>query len=472
MSGRRLSAVDRVTVALVAVLAVGIATSSVVAYSAVVRSASSNLDTILLREVQAYSAAIGPSRAATSTELVDASRIYLEARTGAAGNISPILLVRFADGKVLSNSDVALETAKENAALLEPASSVRGFDTMPYQGLSYRTATSPVLDPAGTPVAVFQAAAPTSEVDELARSLALSLIAAGFAVLAAGALISAWAARRSLAPLKQMAASATSITHATLGERIAYDGPDDELGQLADSLNSMLDRLENAFAAQRRFVADASHELRTPIAVIQGNLELITHPSTTESERIHFLGVIDEEVGRMTRLLQDMLDLARTQAGVRRAFQPLDVGVLLVEVAGRIRVLGKRTIRCACPSGMWIDGDPDLLEQALVNIGRNAVEHTAEGGVIELSAHEDGESVVVTITDDGPGIPADEITRVFDRFYRAQGPRRSASGGSGLGLAIAKGIVEMHGGTIQVENRTGGGASFSVRVPRREPESA
>lgn len=469
MSGRRLSAVDRVTVALVAVLAIGIATSSAVAYLAVVRSATANLDTTLLNEVDAFSAAMGPSKAATTDDLVSASRVYLEARTGTLGGISPILLVRFADGKVLSNSDIALETAEENLTALEPASGSRGFRTVRFEGLAYRTATAPVIDATGTVVAVFQASAPTAELDRLARNLALSLAAAGLAVLAAGALISRWTARRSLEPLERMAASAASVTHATLGERIAYDGPADELGQLARSLNSMLDRLEDAFDAQRRFVADASHELRTPIAVMRGNLDVLAHPATTEEERREYLAVIDDEVSRMTRLLQDMLDLARTQAGVRRRFQPLDVGVLLDEVAGRTRVLGRREITCSCPPNLWVDGDPDLLEQAFVNMARNAVEHTDEGGAIGLSAETDGGNIVVRIDDDGPGIPAEDLDRVFDRFYRAQGPRRSGAGGSGLGLAIARGIIEMHGGSIAVENRPQGGASFSVTLPQGAP---
>jgi signal transduction histidine kinase len=181
--------------------------------------------------------------------------------------------------------------------------------------------------------------------------------------------------------------------------------------------------------------------------------------------------MIETEASRMTRLLDELLALARLE-GAMHAFQPLEVRTTLVEGAARARKLAERTITVSCSPGAWINGDPDLLDQAIVNILRNAVAHTTDGGNITLSCTATPVSVTLSVTDDGPGIPQDDLNRIFDRFYRAQGPRPGDSGGAGLGLAIAKRLVDLHGGTMAAENVAGGGACFSITLPRIAPPRA
>ena len=265
-----------------------------------------------------------------------------------------------------------------------------------------------------------------------------------------------------------MAADAAAVTHATPGTRIEYEGPPDELGALADSLNSMLRRLEGAFGEQRRFVADASHELRTPLAIIRGNAELIRSGKTTGSDAAEAMDMIDHEARRMTRLVDDLLALARLQGERERPFQPLEVSTLLFEAAARARSLGDRHVSIDCAKSAWVCGDPDLLDQALLNITRNAYAHTSEGGRIALGCSIRGRTVFITVADDGPGIPPDDIPRLFDRFYRGHGPRPVDSSGSGLGLAITQRLIEMHEGKISAANVEPHGALFTIELPLAE----
>jgi heavy metal sensor kinase len=469
-TGRRgLTASGRVALAVVAVLTSGVVLVAAIAYVSVTRLAAADLDDTLLLEAEAFAAAITPQSAADERTLPDASRAYLEGRTGTAGGVEPILIVRFSDGRVLSNSQVTLENAEQNVLLLDPEQAERSFADIEYDGTRYRTVSAPVSDASGAVIAVFQAAVPTEESSGLATDLAIALVLAGTLVVAAGAAISLWVARTSLAPLHGMAATASRVTQSSLDERVDYDGPPDELAELASAIDSMLDRLEHAFVVQKAFVSDASHELRTPIAVIRGNLDLIHHPATTAEERAECLRVIDDEVHRMTRLLEDMLSLTRMGGGPPRPFQAVEAATLVSEVAFRTRALGSRDIRCECDPSAWVLGDPDLLERALSNLVRNAVEHTGEGDLIEITCHIPGDRVLVTIADDGAGINETDLPRIFDRFYRSGERRQATGGGSGLGLAIARSLVELHGGTIAAANREGGGAEFTIDLPRIEP---
>jgi len=167
----------------------------------------------------------------------------------------------------------------------------------------------------------------------------------------------------------------------------------------------------------------------------------------------------------MSKLLDELLALARLEGGTR-PFQPLEVRTLLEEAAARARTLGDRVITLEGPCGLWIEGDPDLLDQALVNLMRNAIAHTHDGGSIALACEAQPHSILITIADDGPGIPEADLERIFDRFYRAQGKRPPRSGGAGLGLAISKRLIEIHGGTIHAENARPTGARFVIKLPR------
>jgi signal transduction histidine kinase len=370
-----------------------------------------------------------------------------------------------ASGRVLSNSDLRLETASGNRAALEPSTTPAGFATVRLGGVEYRVLSAPIAAADGSRVGLFQAALSYGTVRFVAASVAGSLAAAGLLVVLVGTALSMWAARASLRPLHRMADDAAGITHASPGGRIAYEGPADELGSLAASLNAMLDRLERSYADQRRFVADASHELRTPVAIMRGNVELLRGGRLSEADADESLEMLEAESLRMTRLLDELLSLARLEGSVHE-FQPLEVRTMLEEGAARAQTLGDRVLDVQCNSGVWINGDPDLLDQALVNILRNAVAHTKPGGHITLSCAASLTSVVMSVTDDGPGIPQADLDRIFDRFYRAQGPRPGDSGGAGLGLAIAKRLVDLHSGEMSAVNVSPTGARFSIALPR------
>jgi signal transduction histidine kinase len=426
-----MSASARVSLAVVGVLIVGVAVVSVLAYLSMRGAMAANADDALLREVQAYSAAIKPVNVDDDRSLREASRAYLQGRSAAEG-MAMVLVVRFADGRVLSNSPVNLENAPANDSLLDVETARRRFATF-------------------------------------SRDFAVALMLTSIAVVLVGAVVATFAAHRALRPLTSMAHDASRITHSSLEERVSYEGPADELGSLADSLNDMLCRLENSFDIQRRFIADASHELRTPVAVIRGHVDMLRRPGQSDADRAEEIRVIDDEIARMQRLLDDLLALARVQAPPMRDFQPLLVPTMLEEITARAASLGTRDFRRRCELDLWVQGDPDALEQALQNIVRNAVEHTSEGDTIELACSGDDDLVVIEISDDGPGIPEQDLSRVFDRFFRAPGPRPSGSGGSGLGLAIARQIIQSHCGTVSAANRVTGGAVFRVELPRIYP---
>jgi len=459
---RRLSASGRVAVTMSLATTVAVITLCVLAYGITLRNLTIEVDRTLVREASAFSAAV---RSAPASEaLVVATRAYLSGRTGGEANLSPILVLALQGGRTISNSEIRLDSAAQNIDLSSVLTSPV-FRHVDYNNVSYRTLSVPVLTSEGTRIGTYQVALADSNAHDVAAGVAGALGAAGVVVVIIGSILSIWAARGALAPLTNMASDASSISMASPGKRIVYDGPADELGVLAHSLNAMLERLEHAYAEQRRFVADASHELRTPIAIMRGNVELLQTGRLSEADANDSLAMIASESKRMGRLIDELLALARLESGTH-SFQPLEVRTMLEEGAARINALGERTITIEAPSDLWIEGDPDLLDQALLNVLKNAFAHTRVGGMIALAAEWDAEQVRLTVTDDGPGIPEDELARIFDRFYRAQGPRPGDSGGAGLGLAIAERLVDLHGGTMSASNAPGHGARFTITLPR------
>ena len=464
----RISTATRVAIAVTLVLAVGVLVLSGVAYLRVADRLSADLDRSLLRESEAYAAAVQKDTGGLAA-LKDETRAYLQGRSQAFSTTFPILLVRFTDGRVISNTDLRLETAPGNRAALSPTAADRRFVDLTFQGAGYRAATVPIQSATGTVLAVFEAALSTAPTRDLGGQLLITLLGAGVLVTTLGAFLAMWFARASLRPLTRAAQTAAHITKSSLTERIEYSGADDEVGRMVSAVNEMLDRLENAFGEQRRFTADASHELRTPLAVISGHLELLADICIDEPERYEEIALISDEVARMGRLVDDLLSLARLESGARSAHQPLEVGTLLQEAAGRGRGLRDRRFVVCADDDLWVEGDPDQLAQALLNLVVNAVAHTGSDGEIRLIGSATPYTVHLEVEDNGDGIRPQDLPRIFDRFYRAQGKRTLPGGGSGLGLAIAKRLVELHDGTISAGNRHEGGAVFTIALPRIAP---
>ena len=464
-----MSAVTRVALAVTLALAAGVGALIALAYGIVNNDLAANVDQQLLHEADAYAAAVGSKQADRQLAgLLESSRAYLSARGRRPSSYAPILLVKFADGRVVSNSEIAIEQASGSAAALDFSKPARAFGTVPFEGDVYRTATVPVFDARGKVIAVFQAALSVRPQNQIAMQVGYALVLTGLAIVLVGGSLSAFVARASLAPLHDVARTAEAIGQRSLSRRVEYAGPNDDVGRMVSAFNGMLGRLESAFGEQRRFVADASHELRTPLTIVRGHLDVLAASAGSElsGEQRETLELVSDELARMSRLVEDLLALARLETGQpRREHQLVEVCSLARDALDKARPLGERRFEHSGDSLLWVLGDEDQLLQALLNLLSNAVAHTQPDGHVRSTCGRTGSAIVVEIADDGPGIPPDDIPRVFDRFYRSRGPRPADTGGSGLGLAITRRLVELHGGTVSAANRPQGGAVFTVTLP-------
>jgi two-component system OmpR family sensor kinase len=311
---------------------------------------------------------------------------------------------------------------------------------------------------------------PLAPVSRAQRGVARAFVLAG-ALALAGALLGAYLiGTRLTRPLRRMAAVAARVDAGDLHPRIHHPGGQgDEVRVLADAFDHMLDRLTAAFAGQRAFVADASHELRTPLTVIGGQLELLAaqeHPPGEELRRVQRR--VRAEIARMTRLIDDLLLLAKSEHSQFLRVEPIDLPLFVEELWHAATPLASRRFQLdPIPAGTLL-ADPDRLAQALRNLLANAIEHTAAPeGLVRLRVQPlaDGR-VTFTVEDDGPGIPAHQRERVFDRFHRTDAARDRASGGTGLGLAIVHAIAQAHGGRVAADAAATGGARITLELPR------
>ena len=328
--------------------------------------------------------------------------------------------------------------------------------------------TRPVLDPVSRrPVVFIQILTALREYDhtmgELKRLLVLgTLFAVGMSLLTGAAL-----AQTAIAPIDDIAHTAERINRERdLSRRIARRGPNDEVGRLAVTINEMLDRIEGMFDRQRRFLADVSHELRTPLTTIRGEVELAQRSGSLDAEALEALCA---ESQRMSRLIDDLLMLARADSGADLAGprEPVALTTLLLDVQQQgVRLArGSHAIQLGQADDVFVQGDRDRLKQLLLNLVANALRHTPAGTTVTLGLHREAGSAVIVVADDGPGIPAEDLPNLFDRFYRVDKARSRAQGGSGLGLAIVRSIAESHGGGVSVTSAPGGGTTFTVRLP-------
>jgi two-component system OmpR family sensor kinase len=289
----------------------------------------------------------------------------------------------------------------------------------------------------------------------IASALGLAL-ALGMGVLAI---------RRGLRPLTQMAAEVAGIeVTGDLSRRVSDGARTDEVGRLANAFDGMLGRLEEAFGTQRRFLADASHELRTPLTVARGQIELLADELDAGKQQLCTLAT--DELDRMARIVDDLLLLARLDEGTELRQEPVEVELILREALLRAMLLAPRKVSVEAEPDLYVLADPDRLLQVLTNLVVNAVQHTDHAGHIVIASEQRDGYVMMRVSDDGHGIPQDELPRVFERFYRGRTAKANAAGGSGLGLAIAASIVKAMNGTITAHPTSGrGGATFTVSLP-------
>lgn len=294
------------------------------------------------------------------------------------------------------------------------------------------------------------------EIDDSIRAEAA--VSAGVLLVTIGA---AWViAGRLLRPVRQLTETARAITDTDLTARIPVEG-DDEVAELARTFNQMLDRLAAAFAAQRAFVDDAGHELRTPITVVRGHLELM---GDDPEDRRDTVALVTDELDRMARIVDDLLVLAKSEQPDFLQPRPVELGDFTTELLAKARALGDRAWRLDRTAAGTFRADPQRLTQAVLNLARNAVEHTGPGAEIALGSSRHDGAVRLWVRDAGPGVAPEDRERIFERFARGRGgPRRSE--GAGLGLSIVRAIAGAHQGRVELDTRPGEGATFTLVLP-------
>lgn len=289
------------------------------------------------------------------------------------------------------------------------------------------------------------------------------------AVLFLAALVVGWlVAGRVLRPIGRITNVAREIQATDLSRRIRLRGPDDELRQLADTFDDMLDRIDAAFDSQRRFIHEASHELRNPLAVMRANLDVaLADPGADVADLRHTAEIVGHSTERMSRLVDDLLLWAR-QEHLSVRTDPVDVGEVVRRVVAEFETPAATngvTLRCGVEPGLWVIGDGPALGRAVANLVANAIRVSISGTTITARAGRHGQTVFIEVEDQGPGIDPADHDAVFQRFWRGDEALAREQGRSGLGLTIVRQIAEAHGGEVTLDSAVGRGATFTVRIP-------
>jgi two-component system OmpR family sensor kinase len=319
------------------------------------------------------------------------------------------------------------------------------------------------------PNAILLIAAPLHSVDDTTHRLLLIELLVTAAVLAGLTALGLWVVRIGLRPLREIEATADAIAAGDLSRRVEHAEPRTEVGRLGLALNVMLGQIESAFNARaasearlRRFVSDASHELRTPLAAVRAYAELFTRGAATRPDDLaRSMQGIERESERMGVLVDDLLLLARLDEGRPLEREPVRVDELAREAVETARAVDPNRRIDLETEPLTILGDHDRLRQALDNLLANVRAHTPAGTAARVMVRRDGENALIDVSDDGPGMSADDRDRVFERFFRADSSRSRTSGGTGLGLAIVSAVVEAHGGEVSVV----GNSTFRLALP-------
>jgi len=424
-----------------------------------------DLDESLSEQLTRYEQFVGT--ATDEQELVDQTREFLSGpQSNALRRNGYVLGLQTAEGTVMSNSgDIRLEELAASQDLLQ---SGEPFVTdAEISGVNLRVAGTPVVLEGALIGAVEIAGTLTAIDDTLQRLLLLLAVGGAVGCLIVG--LGSWfLLGRALEPVKRITRTAAAISQEDLSKRIEYTGPKDEIGELALTMDAMLDRLQSAFAAQERFISDASHELRTPLTIMKGHLQVLDRQEDPDPEFVrqeHAL--VLEELDRMNRLVADLLTLARATRVDFLRLEDVDVDGFLSTLAAQGPHLGDRSWQVDSLPGGAIRADQDRLTQVFLNLMHNAVRHTMPGQRIALGAEwteaPDRSNLRLWVRDEGSGMSEETAAHVFDSFYR--GDPTDEDDGLGLGLAIVRAIIEAHHGTVSVSSRIGEGARFTILLP-------
>jgi two-component system OmpR family sensor kinase len=337
---------------------------------------------------------------------------------------------------------------------------------------SYRVYVTPLAsDQPGTQLVV---AIPLDGVNSTLGTLLLFEIAISSGITIIVLVVTWLLVRRGMRPLERMGATARSIASGNLGSRVSPSNERTEVGQLGLALNGMLSQIERAFAARdvteqklRHFVSDASHELRTPLTSMRGYAELLQrNPDMTRDDVLLAVRRIEDETRRMGVLVDDLLLLARLDQGRPLDRAPVDLTAMVNDAVSDARAADPgRSVIARIEQPITVTGDDLRLRQAVANLVRNALVHTPAGSPVEVALHAQNGHADIDVIDHGPGVPAAQRERIFERFHRADPTRSRDQGGSGLGLSIATAVITAHGGRISVADTPGGGATFRIELP-------
>ncbi|RNL83967.1 sensor histidine kinase [Halostreptopolyspora alba] len=323
------------------------------------------------------------------------------------------------------------------------------------------------------PDSIMVTGVPTNDREQYSQQLVLTQLVTAVLLLTALVLAGRWLIVRGLEPLGRMATTANQIsTGSDLSERMPESDPQSEVGRLGQAINTMLGRIERSFAAQREseervraFAADASHELRTPLTTILGYAELYRHGGISEEAMPGAMRRIEVEAGRMSRLVAELLELARLDRSGSLRLERTDLAEVLREVADDARSLRTDTeVTLDVPDHLECEVDEGRVRQVLANLLSNVTEHTPDGTPITLRLRAEDASARIEVADEGPGMSEEDLRRARDRFYRGT---RAPGGGSGLGLAIVDAIAVAHGGEVDIGSTLGAGTTVTVRFPLR-----
>ena len=455
----------RLTLAFAAVLAAAIVVADVALYLGLSRAETSTAADVLISQANTLvngiedtngQVSFGPGDLPTETQ----QGVAVEAAIVAAdGSIiqSP--------GQALSGSTLAsiAATARTKSTPASPFSvrDSRGVPRLVYALPLQTQGTGPVLIVSRS----------VSELQSTLNQTILFLAVLSVLVVAAGTLLAHRLAGNILEPVRRIASTARSLSQHDLNRRVEVDVPPDELGELVETFNGMLARLEASFESLRRFTADASHELRSPLAVMRSELEGTLARARTAPEYQQVLRGLESEVEHMSRMVDQLLMLARADAGaLRPAETSLDVADFLHETAARWRpVADSRHVQVDvdAPDSGSVSADPDLLRRVMDNLIDNATRHTPEGTAVQLTGAPTAGGWNIDVRDHGPGVPAAARSVLFERFVRADTARARDTAGAGLGLALSRAIAESHGGSLKLLDQNGSGATFRLFLPKR-----
>lgn len=366
------------------------------------------------------------------------------------------------NGEVFSLNDI------DSMIVKVPIEHKRKFKSVHWEGKKYRVAFASfeISDTTQGMVVAMSSLAPLHE--SIDRIRGLVFVIAPITILLVG-LGSVLIARRALRPLERMAQDIDGMKVNSPTIRLQVPRTKDEIERVGQSFNSLMERIVKLIGSQRNFLLDASHELKTPLTVIQAEIEMLQMNPNLSAEEKDNLQHLVSEVEYASKLAVDLIYLSRLESSVA-SFMLLDVRPIVAEVVGRaMPVAAKKgvSLHATVPEQSMVRGDPVLLKRAISNVVENAVKYCRKGGKARVSGHVDREAsrFFLTVEDNGPGISAEELPRVFDRFYRTRSSRGGDEKGSGLGLSIVKRIIEQHDGEVKIESEQGAGTRFMLSLP-------